>query len=171
MYARPVSYAVNGEQYVAVLAGWGGVFPLATGEVSFKSGRVRNVSRMLVYKLDGKAALPALPDLEPSVLRPPASTATTEEIKHGEATYQRFCSTCHGDVAVSGGVIPDLRYSSAISTDQLFSSIVLGGLLRKQGMVSFAKELSAADVKSVRSYVIFRANQSKESATEASSKK
>jgi len=38
-------------------------------------------------------------------------------------------------------------------------------------MVSFAKELSADDVKSVRSYVIFRANQSKESATQASSEK
>ena len=169
--AGPVTYTVNGEQYVAVLAGWGGVFPLATGEVSFKSGRVRNISRMLVYKLNGKAALPVLPEIEAPVLRPPASTATTEDIKHGEATYQRFCSTCHGDVAVSGGVIPDLRYSSALSTDQLFSSIVLGGLLRKEGMVSFAKELSADDVKSVRSYVIFRANQSKESATEASSKK
>ena len=169
--AGPATYTVNGEQYVAVLAGWGGVFPLVTGEVSFKSGRVRNVSRMLVYKLDGRASLPALPDVEPPVLRPPRSKASAEEIKHGEATYQRFCSACHGDVAVSGGVIPDLRYSSATSTDQLFSSIVLGGLLRKQGMVSFAKELSVDDVKSVRSYVIFRANQSSEAATEVSSKK
>lgn len=169
--AGPATYTVNGEQYVAVLAGWGGVFPLVTGEVSFKSGRVRNVSRMLVYKLDGRASLPALPDVEPPVLRPPRSKASAEEIKHGEATYQRFCSACHGDVAVSGGVIPDLRYSSATSTDQLFSSIVLGGLLRKQGMVSFAKELSVDDVKSVRSYVIFRANQSSEGATEVSSKK
>jgi len=169
--AGPVTYTVDGEQYVAVLAGWGGVFPLVTGEVSFKSGRVRNVSRMLVYKLDGKAALPPLPEVEQQVLRPPPSKASVDDIKHGEATYQRFCSACHGDVAVSGGVIPDLRYSSAISTDQLFSSIVLGGILRKQGMVSFAKELSGDDVKSVRSYVIYRANQSVEPATEANGKK
>jgi quinohemoprotein ethanol dehydrogenase len=158
--AGPVTYAVNGEQYVAVLAGWGGVFPLATGEVSFKSGRVRNISRMLVYKLDGKATLPPAPKVEPPVLRPPPSKASAEEIKRGEATFQRFCAACHGDVAVSGGVIPDLRYSSALSSDQLFSSIVLGGLLKKQGMVSFAKELTRDDVKSIRSYVIFRANQS-----------
>jgi quinohemoprotein ethanol dehydrogenase len=169
--AGPATYTVNDEQYVAVLAGWGGVFPLVTGEVSFKSGHVRNVSRMLVYKLEGKAALPPLPEVEPPLLRPPPSQASAAEIKRGEATYQRFCSACHGDVAVSGGVIPDLRYSSALSTDQLFSSIVLGGILRKQGMVSFAKELSGDDVKSVRSYVIFRANQSKEAATEASTTK
>jgi len=158
--AGPMTYTINGEQYVAVLAGWGGVFPLAAGEVSFKSGRVRNISRMLVYKLDGKAALPPVPDEEPAVLRPPSSKASADDIKRGEATFQRFCSNCHGDVAVSGGVIPDLRYSSALSSDQLFSSIVLGGLLRKQGMVSFAKELTSEDVRSIRSYVIFRANQS-----------
>lgn len=157
--AGPVTYTVNGEQYVAVLAGWGGVFPLATGEVSFRSGRVRNISRMLVYKLGGKATLPPAPDGELPALRPPPSTATAQQIKRGEATFQRFCAACHGDVAVSGGVLPDLRYSSTLASDQLFSSIVLGGLLRKQGMVSFAKELTAADAKSIRSYVIFRANQ------------
>jgi alcohol dehydrogenase (cytochrome c)/quinohemoprotein ethanol dehydrogenase len=160
--AGPVTYTVSGEQYVAVLAGWGGVFPLATGEVSFKSGRVRNISRMLVYKLDGKATLPPAPSIEPPVLRPPASKASTEEIKRGEANFQRFCAACHGDVAVSGGVLPDLRYSETISSDQAFSSIVLGGLLRQQGMVSFARELRKADVQSIRSYVIFRANQSME---------
>lgn len=160
--AGPVTYTVNGEQYVAVLAGWGGVFPLVTGEVSFKSGRVQNVSRMLVYKLNGQATLPPAPDVEAPVLRPPPSTASTDEIKRGEANFQRFCSACHGDVAVSGGVLPDLRYSSTLSNDQAFSSIVLGGLLRKEGMVSFAKELTKDDVKSVRSYVIFRANQSAE---------
>jgi len=158
--AGPVTYAVNGEQYVAVLAGWGGVFPLATGEVSFKSGRVRNISRMLVYKLDGKATLPPAPSVEPPVLRAPPSKASTEEIKRGEANFQRFCAACHGDVAVSGGVLPDLRYSGTISSDQAFSSIVLGGLLREQGMVSFARELKKADVQSIRSYVIFRAHQS-----------
>jgi quinohemoprotein ethanol dehydrogenase len=157
--AGPVTYTVKGEQYVAVLAGWGGVFPLATGEVSFRSGRVRNVSRMLVYKLGGKATLPPAPDAEPPVLQPPPSTASVQQIKRGEATFQRFCAACHGDVAVSGGVLPDLRYSSTLANDQLFSSIVLGGLLRKEGMVSFAKELTAPDVKSIRSYVIFRANQ------------
>ncbi len=160
--AGPVTYTINGEQYVAVLAGWGGVFPLATGEISFRSGQVRNVSRMLVYKLDGQAMLPSARAEEPSSLTPPPSTASTAEIKRGEANFQRFCAACHGDVAISGGVLPDLRYSSTLSSDQVFSSIVIGGLLRKQGMVSFAKELTIEDVRSIRSYVIFRANQTVE---------
>jgi quinohemoprotein ethanol dehydrogenase len=157
--AAPVTYTVNGEQYVAVLAGWGGVFPLIAGEVSFRSGRVPNISRMLVYKLGGKASLPPVPEYTAPVLKPPAATAKAEEVSRGEHIFQRYCAECHGDVAVSGGVIPDLRYSSALPSDQLFSSIVLGGLLKKNGMVSFAKELSADDVKAIRSYVIYRANQ------------
>jgi quinohemoprotein ethanol dehydrogenase len=157
--AGPVTYTVSGEQYVAVLAGWGGVFPLATGEISFKSGRVPNISRMLVYKLNGKATLPEAPAIETSPLDPPPSKASTEEINRGEANFQRFCAACHGDVAVSGGVLPDLRYSSTIANDQAFSSIVLGGLLSKQGMVSFASELTKDDVWAIRDYVIFRANQ------------
>ncbi len=156
--AGPVTYAVNGEQYVAVLAGWGGVFPLATGEVSFKSGHVRNISRMLVFKLGGKAPLPPLPEVEAQVLNPPPSRASAATIHRGEQVYQRYCGACHGDVAVSGGVLPDLRYSSALASDQWFY-IVLGGMLRSDGMVSFSKELSHEDAAAVRAYVIVRANQ------------
>ncbi|HTM40686.1 MAG TPA: PQQ-dependent dehydrogenase, methanol/ethanol family [Terriglobales bacterium] len=158
--AGPITYEVNGEQYVAVLAGWGGVFPLATGEVSFKSGRVRNVSRMLVFKLDGKAELPPLPEMEPPRLNPPPSTATAATIHKGEHLFQRYCSACHGDVAVSGGLVPDLRYSSTLANEQWFY-IVRGGMLQSQGMVSFARELTKDDAAVIRSYVIFRANQSK----------
>ena len=157
--AGPVTYTVDGEQYVAVLAGWGGVFPLVAGEVSFKSGRVRNISRMLAFKLDGRAGLPPLAPYEEPVLNPPASTASVAEIHHGEAVYQRFCSGCHGDVAVSGGLLPDLRYSSLL-TDPLWFGIVRDGAYQALGMVGFGKEVSQQDAADIRAYVIFRANQS-----------
>jgi len=158
--AGPVSYEVDGQQYVAVVAGWGGVFPLATGEVSFRSGHVRNVSRILAFKLGGKVTLPPLPEVEVAKLNPPASTASQARIHAGEHKFQRYCSGCHGDVAVSGGVLPDLRYSSTLGNEQFFQ-IVLGGMLQQNGMVSFAKELNRQDVTNIREYVIYRANQSK----------
>jgi len=167
--AGPVTYSVNGEQYVAVLAGWGGVFPLVSGEVSFKSGRVRNVSRMLAFKLDGKASLPPLPPLEEPVLNPPASTASAAAIHHGEAVYQRFCSGCHGDVAVSGGVLPDLRYSATLTNERWFK-IVREGAYQSLGMVPFAKEVSQQDAADIRAYVIFRANESVKEAKAAATK-
>jgi quinohemoprotein ethanol dehydrogenase len=158
--AGPITYTVKGEQYIAVLAGWGGVFPMVTGEVSFRSGRTRNISRMLAFKLNARTTLPMPPPPEEPVLNPPPSTATAEQIHHGEAVYQRFCSGCHGDVAVSGGLLPDLRYSGALATDQWFK-IVRNGAYQSLGMVSFSKEVSRQDAADIRAYVIFRANESK----------
>ncbi|HEV2196972.1 MAG TPA: PQQ-dependent dehydrogenase, methanol/ethanol family [Candidatus Acidoferrum sp.] len=158
--AAPISYSVSGEQYIAVVVGWGGVFPLAFGEVALKSGRVQNVSRVLAFKLDGKANLPPLSQPAPLKLHPPRATASAATVKKGEGLYQRYCSTCHGDVAVSGGVLPDLRYSAALSSPQQWSEVTLGGSLQSFGMVSFSKELSRKDVEAVRAYVVLRANQS-----------
>jgi len=158
--AAPVSYSVNGEQFVAVVAGWRGVFPLATGEVALKSGRAQNVSRVLAFKLDGKASLPVLPQVTPGKLHPPRATASAPTVQKGEGMYQRFCSTCHGDVAVSGGVLPDLRYSAVLGSAQQWSEVVLDGSLTSFGMVSFSKELSQKDTEAIRAYVILRANQS-----------
>jgi quinohemoprotein ethanol dehydrogenase len=156
--AGPVTYEVNGQQYVAVLAGWGGVFPLAAGEVSFASGRVRNLSRMLVFKLGGNTSLPALQATEPPPLTALPNPASPATIRKGERLFQTYCAGCHGDVAVSGGVLPDLRRSSALTDDTWFET-VLRGDLQSDGMVSFSKEVSRDDAAAIRSYVIFRRNQ------------
>jgi alcohol dehydrogenase (cytochrome c)/quinohemoprotein ethanol dehydrogenase len=157
--AGPISYSTNGEQYVAILVGWGGVLPLAAGEIGLQRPRMANVPRMLAFKLGGKTVLPPAPEVKLPVLAPPHSTASTEKIKAGAALYQRNCSSCHGDVAVSGGVLPDLRYSGTLSSDQWFQ-IVLDGTLQAYGMISFSQELSKQDASAIREYVIFRANQS-----------
>ena len=156
--AGPVTYAFGGEQYVAVLAGWGGVFPLAAGEVSFASGRVRNISRLLVFKVGGKATLAAEQPVEQPRLTALPNRASDATIRKGERLFQSYCAGCHGDVAVSGGVLPDLRASSTLTNERWFH-IVLQGILQSQGMVAFSKELSRDDAAAIRSYVIFRRNQ------------
>src|SRR6266404_670565 len=157
--AGPISYTVNGEQYIAILVGWGGVLPLAAGEVARQSPRMNNVPRMLAFKLGGKASLPSAPEVKPQVLTPPRATASLATVKKGEELYQRYCGGCHGDVAVSGGVLPDLRYSGALA-NQHWLRIVRDGVLGLYGMVGFSKELSRQDAEAIRAYVIFRANQS-----------
>jgi len=156
--AGPVTYTVNDEQFVAVLAGRGGVLPLAAGEIS-KPRNVPNVGRMLAFRLGGNASLPLIPEHQQPALAPPGSTASKATIEKGKDLYQRFCSICHGDVAFSGGVLPDLRYSSTLKSEQ-WSQIVLGGMLQANGMVSFSDELSRQDAEAIRAYVIFRANES-----------
>ncbi|HKX32248.1 MAG TPA: PQQ-dependent dehydrogenase, methanol/ethanol family [Blastocatellia bacterium] len=160
--AGPVTYTVNGQQYVAVLAGWGGVFPLAAGEISLKNGLIRNISRMLAFKLGGKASLPPRPQFQEPAFNPPPATAEAATVKNGERLYHQFCAACHGDAAVSGGVLPDLRYSRTLANNRWFE-IVLGGSLRKLGMVSFVQELSYKDASDIRAYLIRRAHQQKKS--------
>jgi alcohol dehydrogenase (cytochrome c)/quinohemoprotein ethanol dehydrogenase len=158
--AGPVSYKSGGEQYIAVAAGWGGVFSLAPGEIGLLSGRVGNVSRILAFKLGGGAELPPAAPLPELVFDPPELEANDETVARGKFLYHRHCVVCHGDAAVSGGLLPDLRASPTINDSQLFAAIVLDGVRGPLGMVSFAAELDSEDAETVRAYLVARAHES-----------
>ncbi len=155
---RNVGYEVDGEQYVAVLSGWGGAYPLLQGKDSDKSGNTRNVSRVLAFKLGAKASLPPLPPEAALPLDPPPETADEATVKIGEALFGRFCGVCHGEAAIGGGVVPDLRTSPFLATDAWYS-IVLDGALRQGGMAPFAEVLDRTEASAIRDYAIHRANQ------------
>jgi mono/diheme cytochrome c family protein len=158
--AGPVSYETGGEQYIAVAAGWGGVFSLAPGEIGLMSGRLGNHSRILAFKLGGSAELPPDSALVELKFDPPKLEANDETVARGKSLYHRHCVVCHGDAAVSGGLLPDLRASPAIDDRQTFQSIVLDGVRREFGMVSYAAELNADDAETVRAYLVARAHES-----------
>src|SRR3546814_20503698 len=58
--AGAMSYVIDDVQYVAVNAGWGG--GLAHGPNSNDSGMRLSTARLLVFRLDGQAQMPPLPD-------------------------------------------------------------------------------------------------------------
>lgn len=152
-----MTYTVDGEQYVAVGAGFGSIFYLAAGFAVPKVGTPEN-GKILVYKLGGAAKLQK-PDLERIEMpKPPAMTASAQVVTQGHSLFNRNCLVCHGYNAISGGVIPDLRYSPLIANAADFKDVVLGGSRKSNGMVSFAKQLSEADAEAVRAYVISEAN-------------
>ncbi|MGA7323228.1 MAG: PQQ-dependent dehydrogenase, methanol/ethanol family [Rhodomicrobium sp.] len=157
--AAPMTYEIGGEQYIAVLSGWGGAYPLMQGKGSDKSGNTRNVSRVLVFKLGGKTKLPPLA-AEPSLVAAlPPDTANTEAVTAGGALFDRFCGVCHGQAAVGGGVVPDLRTSPFIGAEAWYS-IVLDGALRQGGMAPFTPVLDHEQASEIRDYVIHRTNAS-----------
>jgi len=156
--AAPISYEVDGEQYIAVLSGWGGAYPLLQGQTSGKSGNERNVSRLLVFKLGGKAQLPALPPAPNLVIDPPEDTASVATVAAGKGLYAQFCSVCHGEAAVAGGVTPDLRGSPFIAVDAWFS-VVQEGALKEGGMAPFGSVLDREKAAAIRAYIIHRANE------------
>lgn len=157
--APPVTYTVDGEQYVALLAGWGGAWGLA----NFKdptSAVVRtgtNQGRLFVFKLGGSQTVTALAATKAPPEKPPAVEATPAMLDKGFHIYHTTCVVCHGFLAESAGVIPDLRMSS----NDVFASydeIVLEGVLAPNGMASFADNMTAEDVEAVRQYVLSQAN-------------
>ncbi len=154
--APPVTYELDGEQYVTVTVGWGGVAALVFGRAMKEAG-VTHVGRVLTFKLGADGTLPPLLE-QAAIPEPPADTADAETIEAGLKLYNGFCAQCHGIGVVGGGVIPDLRHSSEAVYDQ-YEEIVLGGLLKDNGMAAFDKWLSAEDVELIKAYVIHRANE------------
>jgi alcohol dehydrogenase (cytochrome c)/quinohemoprotein ethanol dehydrogenase len=159
--AAPISYSVDGEQYVAIEVGWGGAFGLAAGELARDSHIASNLPRILVYKLGGGASLPALPAVAPAVLDPPPDAATAVTVAAGKALYHTYCSNCHGDSATGSGVLPDLRYSSQIKSREAFDMIVRQGTRVDKGMVAFKDEITPENLEQIRAYVIHRSGEDK----------
>ena len=96
--AAPATYEIDGEQYIAVMSGWGGAYPLMQGKGSDTSGNTRNVSRVLVFKLGGKTTLPSLPP-EPALLAP----------RHGVSPPKQFQLLADASIVRAGS---HLRFSS-----------------------------------------------------------
>lgn len=143
--AAPMTFEVDGEQYVAVMAGWGGVFGLLYGVIP-------NRSRLLVFKLDGTVQLPDPIDAE-RVLDPPAVETDPQNVAAGGALYGRFCVNCHA----GGSVVTDLNVSAAIDRKDAWLAVLRDGVLEPRGMVSFSDVLSEDEMESIREYIIARA--------------
>jgi quinohemoprotein ethanol dehydrogenase len=122
-----------------------------------------NFGKLLVFKLDGKAELPVPTALDRSIPEQPASDASAEDIARGDHVYHANCAVCHGFMARSSGVVPDLRMTNA-TRHGLYKEIVLGGMLSGTGMASFADLVDAADVEKLQAYVIKRANDDRATA-------
>lgn len=155
--AAPVTYEIDGEQYVAVITGWGGSFANGLGGIMPAKGK-RNSGQILVFKLGGTATATVFPEAEPVVFEPPEDVAAADLISHGEEVYFRLCLPCHGEGAVAGPNFPDLRHSPYINDAEAFNAVVLEGVLADYGMSSFADKITEQDAEALRVYLIHRAN-------------
>jgi quinohemoprotein ethanol dehydrogenase len=161
--AAPISYSVDGVQYIAIAAGWGGGFALNGGEAAAAAG-VRGGGRLLAFRLDGRAEMLPPPPPAPERHLPPAPPEGSEAlVERGASLFAAHCAACHGVGAVGGGVTPDLRFI-APAMREAFSDVVLGGSLRTRGMPTFADILEPAQLEPIRLYLANRAHAAQQAA-------
>ena len=153
MVAAPMTYSIEGEQYVAIMAGVGGSMARthSPGSAAYRYG---NQGRIVVFKLGG-GSVPLRPEVvhqQSGMSSPPVTRrGTLEQRDQGSDLFQRNCSKCHLNTGEGG--IPDLRKMNG-QTHTEFMDIVLNGTRANRGMGSFARQLSAEQVDAIQVYLI-----------------
>ena len=155
--AGPISYAIDGVQYVAVTAGWGGIFALYGANPDI-ARTFHDTGRLLVFALDGTASLP--PPTPPAALGSPSAVELppAADVDRGKRLYARHCALCHGPGAVSAGMLTDLRASALVADAKAYESVVLdGSLVEPAGMPAFDDRLDSRAAGDIRAYILTRA--------------
>jgi quinohemoprotein ethanol dehydrogenase len=152
--APPITYMIDGRQYVALLVGWGAVFSALGGEAAYDLGWAYGLQprRLVVFSLEGTQSLPPSPSPRPpEPLEAPFFEVQQNLAADGAKVFDN-CSFCHGSGAVSGGATPDLRASALVVTDEAFANVVRGGALVERGMPAF-NNLSDKHLQALQHYI------------------
>ena len=186
----PVTFSVNGEQYVITSVGWGsGSRLFAPARTMATPESKRGPERLYAFKLGGKVPFPT-PHIEvPPVPKPPEQKVSEEIIRKGEKLYVSFyCEGCHSPFIdgsgawVEDGAIPDLRYAPP-EVHKDWYGIVLGGSHWSKGMPGLADppkfafpkaHMTVAEADAVHAYVIdqsWKAYKSEQEAAHAKHEK
>jgi len=148
--APPISYKIDGEQFIGVQVGYGGAYALMGGLEAANKNPERD-GRMMVFKLDGQELekpVATITQLNPTIvdLNPDSLT-----LAKGEYEYHEHCQFCHGTGAIGGGVIPDLRMLDT-QGNAAFLGSVLGGI-HGSGMASFKDVLTVEQGMQIHEYI------------------
>jgi quinohemoprotein ethanol dehydrogenase len=149
--AAPIAYELDGVQYVAVLAGGGGV-GLRAFAPGFAGRTYENYERLLVYRLNG-GETPRPPPVQalPVTDIPPDLPGDADTLALGQYQYERHCIRCHSRRGAPSGY-PDL-WNMHPTTDAIFDQIVLDGVRSFAGMAGFGDILNPEDTMAIRAYI------------------
>jgi quinohemoprotein ethanol dehydrogenase len=153
--APPISYEVDGVQYIAFAAGWTG-FDAEAVDPKAPPAYV-NDGRLIVLKLDG-ARVPVALRKGLSPYLPEKTRQDPARVARGATLFNSWCGICHGHVGEQT-VAPDLRRMSPAAYAN-FEHIVLDGWYRNAGMASFSDVLKSADVDAIRVFLVDWAQRS-----------
>ena len=145
--AAPMTYLVDGKQYVSVAVGWGGVFGLGARATDHEGP-----GTVYTFAVGAKAPLPAfahyqMTELLQGVKYDPA------DVKVGTLLYVTNCLFCHAVPGVaSGGNIRNLAYVGKDYIENL-DKVLFGGPFLDQGMPDFTGKLTVEDVTKIKAFI------------------
>jgi len=151
--APPISYQVDGRQYVTVMSGSGTSLVLLGAYLQKYGISYRDQKRrVLTFALGGGAQLPDAPPYRFVAAADPDYRADPAAAQRGANAYGGTCLMCHGRDGSAAGDAPDLRASAVITSDAAFEAIVAGGTLVAHGMPRF-EDMSKETRDDIRQYL------------------
>jgi mono/diheme cytochrome c family protein len=157
--AAPISYRIDGEQYIAVAAGRGGALSMAMG---IEHDKAAGSAKIYSFKLNGAGQWPKPPAPKVTPAPPPRlSDVTDEQRAEGQRLFNSYCGRCHGMNVVGDSSVPELRRLDPI-WHQHFNKVVLEGMMESAGMPRFDDVLDEQSARWVQAYIIERAHQDAE---------
>jgi len=155
--APPISYSVDGIQYISFQVGWGGSYPA----LSEKATPDIFPAHIYAFRIGGNKKMPALSAAQRPVPLLIDYPGTEAEIKRGGELYVQYCMLCHSDIDKNYGALPDLGHLPKAKFD-IIGDIVLKGALEPLGMPNFGSRLSPADLENIKKYIVASAKLIKE---------
>ncbi|MFL2856609.1 MAG: PQQ-dependent dehydrogenase, methanol/ethanol family [Pseudohongiellaceae bacterium] len=157
--APPITYAIDGKQYLALLVGWGGSMAALGGSQAAEHGWSYGAQerRLIAFSLNGTAVLPTqAPPLVPQPLPSSDFIVNQDLAVEGGLEFNGTCSMCHGGGAIAAGIAPDLRASGVPLLREAFENVVRNGALSDNGMPIY-RDLTDEQLESLRHYIRSRA--------------
>jgi quinohemoprotein ethanol dehydrogenase len=159
--APPITYELDGKQYVSLLVGWGGAGAATPGFIGAQHGwdYKAHQRRLVTFALDAKGELPPVPGpVFAQPLAAPDFAVDAAQVEKGTKLYVDWCMMCHGAGAGAAGYAPDLRASPILLSLEAMKDVVIGGSRRAQGMPNYP-EFGEAELVALQHYVRNQANK------------
>ena len=159
VFAPPLSYAVDGRQFVTVLTGLGTMTALIAAAKIEKYGidPRSQARRVLTFALDGHSKLPSAVAVRFSAVEDPDFKPDAHSAELGRAIFG-ICAECHGGQAIGVIQAPDLRRSVIPLSAEAFSRVVRDGAFVSKGMPAFG-ELTDEQLSQLRQYIRTQAQE------------
>ncbi len=150
--APPITYALDGKQYVSVLAGWGGATALFGVN---PAGEYKPEGRLWTFVIGGDKNIVPVKGQPYPELTAVEFNDDPAVLQQGSDIFAERCAMCHGRNAASGGSLADLRYA-APATYNIFQNIVREGAYSGLGMPNLGEYLSEQEADSIKQYILSR---------------